>query len=64
MIVKTPQYQSISFPFLVNLLLLVHTELTGTHVDQQQETTDDGKDLEEIVLGKILVRVMRVKLRP
>lgn len=45
---------------LVHLLLLIHTELPRAHVDQQEETADDGEDLEEVVLGEILVGVMRV----
>lgn len=47
------------FP-LVNLLLLIDTELSRAAVYKKQQTTDDGKNLEEIVLGKILVRVVLV----
>lgn len=46
---------------LVNLLLLVDAELAGAAVDQEQQTTDNGQNLEEIVLGKVLVRVVLVK---
>lgn len=53
-----------SFPvFLIDLLLLVHAQLAGAHVDQQQKTAHDGEDLEEIVLGEVLVRMVLVKLR-
>ena len=48
---------------LVDLLLLVHTELSRTHVDQEEQTTDNRQDLEEIVLSKVLVGVIVVKLR-
>lgn len=47
---------------LVNLLLLVDAELSRAAVDQQEESTDDGQDLEEVVLGKILVGVVLVQL--
>lgn len=47
---------------LVNLLLLVDAELAGAAVDQEQQTTDDGQNLEEIVLGKVLVGVVLVEL--
>lgn len=47
---------------LVNLLLLVETELARAAVDQQEESTDDGQDLEEVVLGKVLVGVVLVQL--
>lgn len=47
---------------LVNLLLLVEAELARAAVDQQEESTDDGQDLEEVVLGKILVGVVLVQL--
>lgn len=49
--------------YLVDLLLLVDTELTGAHVDQEEQTTDNRQDLEEIVLSKVLVGVIVVKLR-
>ena len=47
---------------LVDLLLLVDTELPGTAIDEQQETTNNGEDLEEVVLGEVLVRVVLVEL--
>jgi hypothetical protein len=47
---------------LVDLLLLVDAELARTAVDQQQETANDGEDLEEVVLGEVLVRVVLVEL--
>lgn len=45
---------------LVNFLLFIHAELAGTHVYQQQETADDGEDLEEVVFREVFVRVMLV----
>ena len=51
-----------AWAWLVDLFLLVHTQLTGTHIDQQKETTHDGQNLEEVVLCKVLVRVVLVKL--
>jgi hypothetical protein len=47
---------------LVDFLLFIDTNGSGTHIDQKQEPAHDGKDLEEIVLGEILVGVMRMKL--
>lgn len=47
---------------LVDLLLLINTELTRATVDQQEQTTNDREDLEEIVLGKVLVWVVLVEL--
>jgi hypothetical protein len=47
---------------LVDLLLLIDAELAGAAVDQEQETTHDGQDLEEVVLGKVLVRMALVEL--
>jgi len=47
---------------LVHLLLLVEADLAGAAVDEQQETTDDGEDLEEVVLGEVLVGVVLVEL--
>lgn len=47
---------------LVDLLLLVDAELSGAAVDKQQQATHDGQDLEEIVLGKVLVGVVFVEL--
>jgi len=47
---------------LVHFLLLVEAVLTGTHVDEQEKTADDGEDLEEVVLGEVLVRVVLVEL--
>jgi hypothetical protein len=48
---------------LVNLLLLVDAELARATVDQEKQTADDGQNLEEVVLGKVLVGVVLVKLR-
>lgn len=45
---------------LVDLFLLVEAYLSRTHVDQKKQSTHDRQDLEEIVLGKILVWVMWV----
>jgi len=47
---------------LVDLLLLVKADLTRTHVDEEEKTADDGEDLEEVVLGEVLVRVVLVEL--
>lgn len=47
---------------LVYLLLLVDAELAGAAVDKKQETTNNRENLEEIVLGEILVGVMLVEL--
>jgi hypothetical protein len=49
--------------FLVDLLLLVDAELARAAVDQQQKAADDGEDLEEVVLGKVLVGVVLMELR-
>ena len=46
----------------VDFLLFVHTELARAHVNQQKETAHDGEDLEEVVLGKVLVWVALVEL--
>lgn len=48
---------------LVHLLLLVEADLAGTHVDEEEQTADDGQDLEEVVLGEVLVRVVLVELQ-
>lgn len=53
----------ISRSFLVDLLLLVQTELTRATVDQEKKTTNDGENLEEVVLGKVLVGVVLMKLK-
>jgi hypothetical protein len=47
---------------LVHLLLLVKADLTGTHVDEEEKAADDGEDLEEVVLGEVLVGVVLVEL--
>lgn len=47
---------------LVHLLLLVEADLAGTHVDEEEQTADDGEDLEEVVLGEVLVGVVLVEL--
>jgi uncharacterized membrane protein YciS (DUF1049 family) len=47
---------------LVDLLLFVNTELPGTAVNKQEKTADNGQDLEEVVFGEVLVRVMLVEL--
>ena len=53
----------VSFAFhLVHLLLLVEADLAGTHVDEEEQTADDGEDLEEVVLGEVLVGVVLVEL--
>lgn len=47
---------------LVHLLLLVNAVFAGTAVYEEEKTADDREDLEEIVLGEILVWVVLVKL--
>lgn len=47
---------------LVDLLLLVNAELARAAVDQQEKATNNGENLEEIVLGEILVGVLLVEL--
>jgi hypothetical protein len=47
---------------LVHLLLLVEAVLAGSHVDEQEKAADNGEDLEEVVLGEVLVRVVLVEL--
>ena len=47
---------------LVHLLLLVETDLPGSHVHQKEKTADDGEDLEEVVLDKIFVGMAVVEL--
>lgn len=49
---------------LVDFLLLVHAQLTRSHVHQEQKATHDGKDLEEVVLGEVLVGMILVQLDP
>ena len=48
--------------YLVDLLLLVDAELARAAVNQQQKTTDNRENLEEVVLVKVLVGVMLVEL--
>jgi len=47
---------------LVDLLLLVNAVLSWSAVDQEEEAADDREDLEEIVLGEILVGMVLVEL--
>jgi hypothetical protein len=47
---------------LVHLLLLVNAVFARPTVYEKEETTDDGENLEEVVLGEVLVGVMLVKL--
>lgn len=51
----------VKVPDLVDLLLLVDGELAGAAVDEQQKAANDGKDLEEVVLGEVLVGVVLVE---
>ena len=48
---------------LVDLLLFVKGHLPRSHIDQKQETSNNGKDLEEVVFRKVLVWVVRVELK-
>ena len=47
---------------LVHFLLLVQAIFAWSAVYKQKKSSDDRQDLEEIVLGEILVGVMFVKL--
>ena len=58
---KWPLLVSSSF-HLVHLLLLVEADLAGTHVDEEEQTADNGEDLEEVVLGEVFVGVVLVEL--
>ena len=48
---------------LVHLLLLINTKLPGPHVDQEEQPTHDRQDLEEVVFGKVLLRVVVMELK-
>ena len=48
---------------LIDLLLLVDAELAGAAVDQQEKTTNNRENLEEVVLGEVLVGVVVVELK-
>jgi hypothetical protein len=48
--------------YLVDLLFFVDTVLAGTTVHQQEQSTNNREDLEEVILGKILVRMVLMKL--
>ncbi len=47
---------------LVDLFLLVDAIFAGSTVDKQEESSNDGQDLEEVVFGKIFVRVVLMEL--
>jgi hypothetical protein len=47
---------------LIYLLLLVDTVFTWAAVYEEEKPADNGEDLEEIVFGKVLVRVVFVEL--
>lgn len=47
---------------LIYLLLLIDAIFTRSAVYEKEEAADDGEDLEEIVLGEILVGVVFVEL--
>lgn len=47
---------------LVDLLLLVKADLTWSHIYQKQQTTNNGENLEKVVLGEVLQRVVWVEL--
>jgi hypothetical protein len=57
------QLPSFYSPSLVDLLLLINAVLSGPAVDQEQKAADDGQDLEEVILGEILVWMRFVKLQ-
>ena len=46
---------------LVDLLLLVDTESTGTSVDDQQQTTNDAQDLKVLISQKVTDGVFVLK---
>lgn len=48
-------------PDLIDLLFLIDAELAGTAVDQEKKTANNGQNLEEIVLGEVLVWVVLVE---
>jgi hypothetical protein len=47
---------------LVNLLLLVDAIFARSAVDKEQESPNNGENLEEIVLGEIFVGVVLMEL--
>lgn len=47
---------------LIDFLLLVERHLPWAHIDQKQQSSNNGEDLEEVVFGEILVRVVGVEL--
>jgi len=49
---------------LVDLLLLVDAIFSGAAVYEQQETANNREDLEEIVLGEVLVGMVLMELQP
>lgn len=46
----------------VDLFLLIDAIFARSTIYQQQEPPDNGEDLEEVVLGKVLVGVVLMKL--
>ena len=48
---------------LIDLLLLVKRHLSWPHIDQQQQPSYNGEDLEEVVLREVLMRVVSMKLQ-
>lgn len=55
-------HDAASIRLLVDLFLLVDAVLAGAAVDQEEKSPNYGQDLEEIVFGKVLVRVVLVQL--
>lgn len=47
---------------LIDLLLLVDAVFAWAAVYEQQESANNGKDLEEVVLGEVLVGVVLMEL--
>lgn len=47
---------------LIDLLLLVNAVFAWSAVYQEEETSYDGEDLEEVVLGEVFVWVVFVEL--
>jgi hypothetical protein len=50
------------FVGLVYFLLLINAQLARSHIDQQQQSTHNAENLEEIVFGEVFVGVMGVEL--
>ena len=56
-------FKSLSRFSLIDLFLLVERHLPWAHIDQKQQPSHNGEDLEEVVFGEVLVRVVCVELQ-